>query len=122
MKHKLVLERIEKLSGKTNERKEVQKKSSFFSLFWYSFSSATEEIETKKKIKPYIEVEQLRQELKLEEESNFLAADANKQLVEILLDLHKLGMIIYFDKPLLENTIISYPQWLVKKNFLFNDI
>ena len=95
MKHKLVIERIEEISGKNKEiTEEKQNKTSFFSLFWYGFSSKNEvlgEKEENKKLQPFISVSRLREDLKKLGEKNFLALEAESNLIEILLDLHKLG-------------------------------
>lgn len=51
----------------------------------------------------------------------FISLEAEKQLVTILSDLHNLGVIIYFDKPLLNKTIVTSPQWLNRVFKIFLD-
>ena len=84
LKHYLVIKEIEKLSK--NKMKEIEN--------------------------PFVEisflVEQLNQQM--EEESK----EAAQQIEPILVDLHKLGVIIYFNNEILKDTIITSPFWFNK--------
>ena len=60
------------------------------------------------KKKPFVEVSDLRRELlKFSEDYK----DIDQNLNQILCDLRKLGLIIYFDNDILRSTIITNPQW-----------
>eukprot|EP01091_Cochliopodium_minus_P008760 TRINITY_DN2038_c0_g1_i1.p1 TRINITY_DN2038_c0_g1~~TRINITY_DN2038_c0_g1_i1.p1 ORF type:complete len:1330 (-),score=374.41 TRINITY_DN2038_c0_g1_i1:37-3537(-) len=87
LRHYLVLKAIEKLSGKKKNCKE-----------------STEN--------PFVEVSYLKEYLikEMEEES----VEASDQIELILVDLHKLGVIIYFDNEILKETIITSPFWFNK--------
>eukprot|EP01091_Cochliopodium_minus_P007897 TRINITY_DN17790_c0_g1_i1.p1 TRINITY_DN17790_c0_g1~~TRINITY_DN17790_c0_g1_i1.p1 ORF type:complete len:383 (+),score=112.10 TRINITY_DN17790_c0_g1_i1:98-1246(+) len=51
----------------------------------------------------------------MEENKNFIIENMN----EILVDLHKLGVIVYFDNDILRETIITDPRWF---NIVFRSI
>lgn len=70
-------------------------------------------------ILPFLEFDALKQSLlersrdeqSVEEFEREEAAEAAGHLEEILVDLHKLGMVIYFNDPVLKNVIITHPIW-----------
>ena len=139
LKHKIVFDKIEKLSNRNislpdeSERFESKKKSlvdntSFSSVeakFDGNFESKKERNQKKEDIEnknydnqkkeelPFVEISDLMNSLnkdKKESEENF----DKEQVENILEDLHKLGLIVYFKKEFLKDTIISNPQWFNK--------
>ena len=57
---------------------------------------------------------------KLEEQTiNQKIVENNPELRTILIDLHKLGLIVFFDHDILRETIITDPQWF---NLVFKTI
>ena len=118
LKHKNVFEVIEQLS-KIEEEKNIEEDN-----------SEEKEIERK----PFIEVSQIKSFLKeieegkskfekrtllnpnkeeIEEEKQ-VAKESQETLEQILLDLHSLGVIIYFKDPSLKDIVIPHPKWFNK--------
>ena len=67
----------------------------------------------KGKTKPFLDVSVLKDALilKAEKEDQPEALAASKKLESLLVDLHKLGIIIFFDHDILRETIITTPEW-----------
>ena len=128
LRHKIVYEEIEKFSV-IEEKKEAsplfvpsnsiigkamkKKPSGFsegidmnFSKNFMDYFDPEDDFRSKKK--PFVEVSDLRRELlKFSEDYK----DIDQNLNQILCDLRKLGLIIYFDNDILRSTIITNPQW-----------
>ena len=129
LKHKIVFDTIEKMSNRKvliaskNERAQENKKAFSFKEFFSSlapkYSPMEETISTKKKKKiiniekeeeePFIEVTDLLK--KINEKNDLKEVFEREEIENILEDLQKLGMIVYFKKKSLSETIISNPQW-----------
>jgi hypothetical protein len=117
LKHKMVYEIIEKLSKNENFEDEIEN-----------------EIENQKI--PFIEVNEIKNILKKiekgekidnitfgeegedDESERNIAKDSFNKIETILSDLHKLGVIIYFNDKSLKDIVVSDPKWFnkVKKN------
>ena len=137
LKHKIVFDKIEELSNRNislpdkNERFESNNSSSIKSfssveaIFGGKLETKKERNQKKKDIEnndsnnqkkeeiPFVEISDLINSLnqdKKESEENF----EKEQVENILEDLHKLGLIVYFKKEFLKDTIISNPQWFNK--------
>jgi hypothetical protein len=135
LKHRVVFEEIERISKRKSiipSQNEKKEKKSLFGKLKSSFTfgdlkeminnpqnkrkTSLEIIEVLKVEEPFVEVSDL---IKILNEKNDLNEKFKRdELESILEDLHKLGLIIYFKKKTLSNTIISNPQWfnLVNKN------
>jgi hypothetical protein len=131
LKHKIVFEEIVKMSNrKVNIKKEKErivekeKKTNFFNNIIQSIKT------TKNSFSSHDHAEEREEDSKEEEEDSeepfielpCLINNLNKnnnskyrfekeQVESILEDLHKLGLIVYFFKKSLSDTIISNPQW-----------
>ena len=93
LKHKVVFEQIQKLSRKLNKLTEIDEKYMF------------------------LQVSQLKNSLDSYEKK--ICSEASLELSSILIDLHKLGVIIYFDNEILRDIIITNPKWF---NVVFKEI
>ena len=138
LKHKIVFEEIEKISKRKvviptqNEKKE---RKTLFGKLRSSFNFAdlkevvnqgnqeirrknsADIIEVLKEEEPFVEVSDL---MKIINENNELNERLEREEVEYILeDLHKLGLIVYFKKKSLSDTIIANPQWF---NLVFKSI
>ena len=132
--HKIVFDRIALISNrkvivpKENERAPIKKptnrnpfKTSFsdfsnFSDYEKPLSTSGNNKEREggeggemKEEEPFIEVSDLLQSLN--EKNDYKKYFERKEIEIILEDLHKLGLIVYFKKKSLSDTIISNPQW-----------
>ena len=128
LKHKIVFEKIEELSGRfvkipsQNERikKSISLKQFLGSLqtkFSTNNFDVNENQDSKKDEIPFISVSDLL--ITLNEKNDLNEIFERKEIEKVLEDLHKLGLIIYFKKKSLNDTIISSPQWF---NKLFKSI
>ena len=117
LKHKIVFLKIEEISKRNvniPKKNERAKKNSFFD-FVRSFSNERDfenTIKSKEKREQeeaFIEVPDLLK--KLNEKNDLNEIFERKEIETILEDLYKLGLIIYFKKKSLSDTIISNPQW-----------
>ena len=138
LKHKTVFEKIEEISNRSpiipikNNR---CFKKSLFSKIKSSFSksrmfNSTDNINQINPSSPdlilnnnsnveeaFVDVSELLRFLN--EKNNLNEIFERKEIENILEDLHKLGLIVYFKKKSLSDTIISNPQWF---NHLFKSI
>lgn len=96
LKHKIVYDMIQKLSGSRDQNGQIQKDN--------------------EKIKPFLDVAKLKQELILqgEREEQQEAIIVCNEIEIYLVDLHKLGVIIFFDHDILRETIICTPEFFNK--------
>jgi hypothetical protein len=93
LKHKVVYDLIVKLSKKMNKLTEIDEKYMF------------------------LQVSQLKKSL--ESYEKHICTQASQELNSLLTDLHKLGVIIYFDNEILGDIIITNPKWF---NVVFKEI
>ena len=109
LRHKIVYNEIINMSGKTSSYKEQNERFSSKNFFKKKNSiSETEEFNCKQ---PFIHFSHLKNNLLEKKNMDEISFDASKDLEKVLVDLHKLGLIIYFDNSHLRNIIISEPQW-----------
>jgi hypothetical protein len=129
LKHKIVFEEIERISKrKVSIPSQNERSKSFIMIDIFSSIQITKDNKNslnppnqeREDEEPFIEVSHLLKKINEKNELNEIFE--RDEIENILEDLHKLGMIVYFKKKSLNNTIISNPQWLnkVKKKISYN--
>ena len=131
LKHKLVYEKIQEISKiKQVEGKSTHYNETSFSILGFKLFGESNQvlktdenkisIEIDEESKPIIDLQFLRKEIEKMKE-NVYSTQSLKELESILTDLHKLGVIVYFDHPILKDVIISNPQFFNKITKVFLD-
>eukprot|EP01091_Cochliopodium_minus_P008761 TRINITY_DN2038_c0_g2_i1.p1 TRINITY_DN2038_c0_g2~~TRINITY_DN2038_c0_g2_i1.p1 ORF type:complete len:804 (-),score=252.31 TRINITY_DN2038_c0_g2_i1:749-3160(-) len=108
LKHKIVWEEIKLLSNmEMTDLKDIEGSFKWLpNLFYVKKENSPSKIVKKE---PILYIQKLKAHLLNKKD---LQGDPIENLEEILLDLHKLGIILYFDHPKLKDLIITDPQWL----------
>jgi hypothetical protein len=116
LKHKIVFEEIEKISKRNDHLKsqnEIFKEENIFDFIYNIFDSQEKvklntsfDIYKYQEEIPFIKLETLKLNLINNKEYQEDALEASIEIEQILLDLHKLGVIVYFNEEVLKNTII----------------
>ena len=106
LKHKIVFEKIKYLS-------EVSQGMPFTPTEKHTSNNFLSPVKEGVTYQPFLDFFNLKDSLSqmAKEQSNEEALEAVEELENILVDLHKLGVIVYFNHDTLKNTIISDPRW-----------
>ena len=127
LKHQIIFEEIQRLSKRNfsipsqNERSKSFIMIDIFSTVSFSSSpkeKVTPQLPTQRhEEEPFVDVNDLLKNINEKNELNQIFE--RNEIENILEDLHKLGLIVYFKKKYLGDTFISNPQWF---NNLFKSV